>query len=80
MTDTTNPVTASFMLGRQLLLALENSCSQWPKAEGRFAQVAGVKFAFDARRPPGARVLSQLVHVDDAPLDPEKVGATQYAH
>eukprot|EP01068_Selenidium_serpulae_P008637 Selendium_serpulae@DN5034_c0_g1_i2.p1 len=42
----------------ELRAALENSVSQYPKAEGRFCQVSGIKFAFDPSQPGGSRVTS----------------------
>lgn len=55
--------------GAQLLAALENGVGSWPRLEGRFPQVSGIRFAFDARLPPGARVLRESVEVAGAPLD-----------
>lgn len=57
------------VLGQQILAALENSVSQYPKLEGRFPQVAGVSFAFDPRKPVGSRVDPALVHVGDEYLN-----------
>ncbi|GMH67196.1 hypothetical protein TrRE_jg1432, partial [Triparma retinervis] len=45
------------MTGAQLLLALENGVSQYPRLEGRFPQVSGVSFTFDAGNPAGSRVV-----------------------
>ena len=47
--------------GVQLLAALENSVSRVEQLDGRFAQVSGVRFAYDPERPPGARVTSATV-------------------
>ncbi|GMI18964.1 hypothetical protein TeGR_g4904 [Tetraparma gracilis] len=44
------------MTGEQLHSALENGVSQYPRLEGRFPQVSGVSFVFDAELEPGARV------------------------
>lgn len=55
--------------GAQLLAALENGVSMWPRQEGRFPQVSGVRFAFDPTLPPGARVVPGSVVVGAAPLD-----------
>ncbi len=49
--------------GAVVLAALENSVSQWPAADGRFCQVSGVRFAFDAARAPGARLVPGSVQV-----------------
>ncbi|PSC74575.1 5 -C-terminal domain-containing [Micractinium conductrix] len=43
--------------GAQLLASLENGVSEWPKHEGRFPQVSGLRFAFDPTCPPGQRVV-----------------------
>ena len=56
--------------GSQILAALENSVSQVEKGAGRFAQVSGLTFAYDAAAEPGARVSE--VRVCDAPLDEAK--------
>jgi 2',3'-cyclic-nucleotide 2'-phosphodiesterase (5'-nucleotidase family) len=57
--------------GSQVLLALENAVSQVEKGAGRFAQVSGVTFAFDASAPAGSRVSE--VMVGGAPLEADKV-------
>jgi len=55
--------------GTQLLSVLENSVSQYPRLEGRFAQVSGVTFAFDAAKPSGARLISDSIKIGGAPID-----------
>lgn len=57
--------------GSQILLALENGVSQVEKGAGRFPQVSGISFAFDAAAEPGKRVSE--VMVGGAPLDEGKV-------
>ncbi|MEZ5797958.1 MAG: bifunctional UDP-sugar hydrolase/5'-nucleotidase [Paracoccaceae bacterium] len=57
--------------GSQVLLALENAVSQVEKGAGRFAQVSGLTFAYDASAEPGARVSE--VMVGGAPLEADKV-------
>lgn len=67
--------------GAALLAALENGVSQYPRLEGRFPQVSGVKFEFDPARPAGSRVIEGSVFVGGKPLDPEatlKVGCKHY--
>ena len=44
------------LTGAQLREALEIGVSRAEESDGRFPQVAGVNFAFDARRPPGSRI------------------------
>jgi 5'-nucleotidase len=51
------------MSGALLLRVLENSVSQYPKLEGRFAQVSGVRIVFDPEQPPGKRVVPGSVLV-----------------
>ncbi|RNA30440.1 trifunctional nucleotide phosphoesterase -like [Brachionus plicatilis] len=58
--------------GNQLLQALENGVSKYPKHEGRFLQVSGIRFAFDPLKPPGNRIDPRLVKVQDEILDLEK--------
>merc|ERR1712232_667470 len=53
----------------QVLQVLENSVSQYPRLEGRFAQVSGVKFTFDAAKPGGSRVVASSVFIGGKPLD-----------
>lgn len=49
--------------GSVLLEALENSVSQVPKTEGRFLQVAGIRFEFDSSKPAGSRIIRETVRV-----------------
>ncbi len=57
--------------GSQVLLALENGVSQVEKGAGRFAQVSGLSYAFDASAEPGARVSE--VMVGGAALEADKL-------
>ncbi|WP_374396580.1 bifunctional UDP-sugar hydrolase/5'-nucleotidase [Tabrizicola sp.] len=57
--------------GSQVLLALENGVSQVEKGAGRFAQVSGLSYAFDAAAEPGSRVSE--VMVGGAPLEADKL-------
>ena len=52
-------------IGSQIIEALENGVSQYPKLEGRFPQVAGIKFAFNPKNPPGSRVDPKFVMIGD---------------
>jgi len=60
------------LTGAQLVEALENSVSQWPKLEGRFCQVSGVAFQFDGGREGGSRVVEGSVTVGGQALDPAR--------
>jgi len=55
--------------GGKVMEVLENSVSQYPRLEGRFAQVSGVSFTFDAAKPSGARVLRDSVRIGGETLE-----------
>ncbi|MFM7444063.1 MAG: bifunctional metallophosphatase/5'-nucleotidase [Tabrizicola sp.] len=57
--------------GSQVLLALENGVSQVEKGAGRFPQVSGLTYAFDASAPAGSRVSE--VMVGGAALEADKL-------
>jgi 5'-nucleotidase len=67
-----NPVVKLEVTGATLRAALEHGVSRSAedKEPGRFPQVSGLRFTFDARRPPGSRVLE--VTVNNQPLDDKK--------
>ncbi len=56
------------MNGPQLLKALENGVSQYPRLEGRFPQVSGVQFTFDAALEPGSRIVADSLMVGGEPM------------
>lgn len=57
--------------GAQVKAALENGVSQVENGGGRFPQVSGVSFSYDASKPAGSRINS--IMIGGAPLDPAKV-------
>lgn len=59
--------------GQVVWKALENGVSQWPKLEGRFPQVSGVRFAFDPSKPPGSRVDPRFIKICDEYLDTNRI-------
>jgi 2',3'-cyclic-nucleotide 2'-phosphodiesterase (5'-nucleotidase family) len=59
--------------GAVLIKLLENSVSKYPKLEGRFAQVSGVKFRFNPNLPEGERVLKSSVMVRSKLCHEEKL-------
>ena len=63
-----NLTTVTEVTGADVKAALENGVSQVEDVAGKFPQVSGLKFTFDARLPKGARVLE--VTVGGKPLDP----------
>jgi len=67
---------ATFELsGADVLAALENGAGQVEEGAGRFAQVSGLRYAFDLSQAPGSRVSDVMVHEGGEwqPLEPEKV-------
>ncbi len=73
-----NIVSTFKLTGADVLAALENGVSAVDQEEGtgRFAQVSGLRFSFDARRPVGSRVSAVEVLGADgsyAPLDPDRI-------
>lgn len=66
---------ATFKLkGEDVKAALENGLSQVADGAGRFPQVAGLKYSFDASKPVGQRITSVDVAENGSftPLDPNK--------
>ncbi len=61
--------------GSTILAALENGVSQIEDGAGRFPQVAGITFTFDASAEPGARISDVMVAEKDgsAPLEADKI-------
>ncbi|CAO3611593.1 unnamed protein product [Mucor hiemalis] len=51
-----DPVVVIRVTGKQLWDALENSVSEYPKQEGRFPQLAGIRLEWNPSAPPGNRV------------------------
>lgn len=54
----TDPVVVVRLTGQQIWDAMENSVSEYPKQEGRFPQVAGIKVTWSSQSPPGQRIQS----------------------
>ena len=63
-----NTLSTFQVTGETVVAALENGVSQIEDGAGRFPQVAGLTFAFDASQPAGSRVSD--VMVDGVPIDP----------
>ena len=57
--------------GADLLAALENGVSEIEDAAGRFPQVSGLSFTYDAAKPAGSRITE--VEIGGAPLDPARL-------
>jgi hypothetical protein len=62
---------ATFQLtGAQIVEALENGVSQVEDGAGRFPQVAGMRYTWDAGAEPGSRIVSSRSRVRTAALPP----------
>lgn len=61
--------------GKQMLGALENGLSQVEGVQGRFLQVAGLRFKWDGGAAPGRRIVSAEVNTIDGykPVEADKV-------
>ena len=66
-----NTTVVTELPGSQVLLALENGVSQVEKGAGRFPQVSGVSYVFDAAAEPGSRI-SEVI-VGGAPLEADRL-------
>lgn len=67
---------ATFQLkGSDVVAALENGVSQVEEGKGRFPQVSGLQYSFDASQPAGERVSDVMVMIDGAfaPIEADKV-------
>lgn len=65
-----NTLSSFQVKGATLLEALENGVSQVEEGAGRFPQVAGMQYSFDASQPAGSRISE--VMIAGAPLDLDK--------
>ncbi|WP_300036205.1 bifunctional metallophosphatase/5'-nucleotidase [uncultured Roseobacter sp.] len=66
-----NTLSTFEVTGATIVAALENGVSQIEEGAGRFPQVSGMSFAFDAAQPAGSRVSD--VMIGGAPVDPDKL-------
>lgn len=69
------------LVGADLLTALENGVSQVEDNAGRFPQVSGLSFTYDASKPAGSRITE--VVIGDSPIDlgkTYKVGLNDYIY
>ncbi|ELT96847.1 hypothetical protein CAPTEDRAFT_120927 [Capitella teleta] len=67
-----DPLVVIKVKGQQILDALENGVSQYPKLEGRFPQVAGIMFGFDPNLPTGQRLIRDKVKVQGESVELER--------
>lgn len=69
-----NTLSTFTVTGAQIVAGLENGVSQIEEGAGRFPQVSGLKYTFDAKAAPGSRISEVLVAEGDSfvPIDPAK--------
>ncbi|HXG94509.1 MAG TPA: 5'-nucleotidase C-terminal domain-containing protein [Blastocatellia bacterium] len=65
-----NTLVKARVKGEHLKRLLENGVSRAGEEEGRFPQVSGVTFSYDAAKPVGSRVTS--IEIGGAPYDPQR--------
>jgi len=70
-----NAIATFELTGTHVLEALENGVSRYPAQDGRFPQVSGMRYTFDASQPAGSRITSVEVMsgTEYVPLDPSAV-------
>ncbi|CAL4112472.1 unnamed protein product, partial [Meganyctiphanes norvegica] len=66
-----DPIVVIDITGEKILEALENGVSKYPKLDGRFPQISGIRFQFDPNSPPGSRVIRDLVMIGDEYIEPD---------
>ena len=62
-----------FISGQRLLETLENGVSRYPRLDGRFPQVSGIRFQFDPYKKSGERVDMNTLTINGRPLQIDKV-------
>lgn len=71
-----NQISTFGLMGVDVLASLENGVSRWANTDGRFPQVAGMRYAFDPDLPVGSRILSAEIKNSDgsfSPIDPDEI-------
>lgn len=71
-----NTLSTFQLKGADVVAALENGVSQIEEVKGRFPQVAGLKYTFDASKPAGERISDVMVVGADGSASPIDAGAT----
>ncbi|CAH8636698.1 unnamed protein product [Schistosoma rodhaini] len=69
--------------GSQLIEVLENSLSEYPKAEGRFPMIGGMRFVFNPLKPVGTRVIVEESTIQNEPINMKqkyRLCTTKYLH
>ena len=68
-----DPLAIIELKGIDVMLALENSVSKYPRLEGRFSQVSGVAFEYNPNKKEGSRVVQGSVLVNGEAIDMKKI-------
>jgi len=64
-----DPIVVMKVSGENLYKLLENGVSAYPKLDGKFPIVSGIKFTFDSSKPPYSRINREDVFIKGEPLD-----------
>jgi 5'-nucleotidase len=73
-----NLVVTKTITGETLWRALENGVSRWPASDGRFPQISGFRFSFDATLPAGSRITSVELEAGGGTFTPIPRDGTAY--
>ena len=74
-----NDLSLVTVTGENLRQLLEHGVAAVPRVTGRFPQVSGVEFSYDARLPAGSRIVDATVIGTDQPIPLVVDGETQHA-
>jgi 5'-nucleotidase len=71
-----DPIVVMKVKGEIIHKLLENGISSYPKLEGKFPIVSGIKFTYDSKLPVGNRIKKSDIFIKGEPLDYERVYIT----
>ncbi|KAK3706634.1 hypothetical protein LTR37_012643 [Vermiconidia calcicola] len=72
-----DPCVVIALQGKYIVEALENAVGKYPALEGRFPQVSGIEFTFDAKKPEGSRCTGVLINGEPIGAEQEYKVATR---
>uniref|UniRef100_A0A7S3YAK3 5'-Nucleotidase C-terminal domain-containing protein n=1 Tax=Lotharella globosa TaxID=91324 RepID=A0A7S3YAK3_9EUKA len=65
-----DPCMVTKITGAQLIMCLEHGLGSYPKLDGRFPHVSGIRFVHDPSKPPGSRVAKVVIVKMDGSEEP----------
>ncbi|KAK3721937.1 hypothetical protein LTR37_002753 [Vermiconidia calcicola] len=72
-----DPCVVIALQGKYIVEALENAVGKYPALEGRFPQVSGIQFTFDAKKPEGSRCSGVFINGESIGAEQEYKVATR---